>query len=114
MLGAIARSLAPLGQPGAQHSARLVDSITMTPSGSGAPGIGLLQQLLNWGGQYGLIISALAVIIGGAIYGVSSYGSGNGYQASRGRTVALAGAAGAVIIGLAPSVINLLFNAAHA
>jgi hypothetical protein len=53
------------------------------------------------------------MIIGGAIYGVSTYG-GNSYQGSRGRTVALAGATGAVVIGLAPTVINLLFRAANA
>ena len=91
----------------------LADDVHMTPTGNGAPGAHFIQQLIDWLGQYGLWFALAAMIIGGAIYGVSTYG-GNSYQGSRGRTVALAGAAGAVVIGLAPTVINLLFHAASA
>ena len=89
------------------------DDVHMTPTGAGAPGSAFVQKLINWLGQYGLWFALAAMLIGGAVYGVSTYG-GNSYQGSRGRTVALAGAAGAVIIGLAPTVINLLFHAANA
>ena len=61
------------------HLAHLVDDVTMSPSGSGIPGGALMQKLINWGGQYGLWVSLLAIII-----------------------------------GLAPSAINLLFKAAGA
>jgi hypothetical protein len=94
------------------HVAYLADDVKMSPTGNGAPGAAFAQNLINWLGQYGLWFALAAMIIGGAIYGVSTYG-GNSYQGSRGRTVALAGAAGAVIIGLAPGIINLLFHAAH-
>jgi hypothetical protein len=89
----------------------LADSVNLHPTGNGAPGAQFVQTALNWLGQYGLWASLAAVVIGGATYGFSTY-AGNTYRAAHGRTVALAGAAGAVIIGLGPSVINLLFNAA--
>src|SRR5689334_3366003 len=89
----------------------LADSVNLHPTGNGAPGAQFIQTALNWLGQYGLWASLAAVVIGGATYGFSTY-AGNTYRAAHGRTVALAGAAGAVIIGLGPSVINLLFNAA--
>ena len=101
----------------ADHAGRvryyLADDVQMHPTGNGAPGAAFVQNLINWLGQYGLWFALAAMLIGGAVYGVSTYG-GNSYQGSRGRTVALAGAAGAVIIGLAPTVINLLFHAANA
>ena len=91
----------------------LADDVQMHPTAVGAPGAQFIQTLIDWLGQYGLWFALAAMLIGGAVYGVSTYG-GNSYQGSRGRTVALAGAAGAVIIGLAPTVINLLFHAANA
>lgn len=91
---------------------RLVaDSVNLNPTGAGAPGAQFIQTALNWLGQYGLWSSLAAVVIGGATYGFSTY-AGNTYRAAHGRTVALAGAAGAVIIGVGPSAINLLFKAA--
>ena len=89
----------------------LADPVTLNPTATGAPGAQFVQTALNWLGQYGLWASLAAVVIGGATYGFSTY-AGNTYRAAHGRTVALAGAAGAVIIGLGPSAINLLFNAA--
>ena len=91
---------------------RLVaDPVSMNPTGAGAPAAQFIQTALNWLGQYGLWSSLAAVVIGGATYGFSTY-AGNTYRAAHGRTVALAGAAGAVIIGVGPSAINLLFKAA--
>ena len=89
----------------------LGDAVTLNPTASGAPGAGFAQELLNWIGQYGLWMCLAAVVIGGATYGVSTY-AGNTYRAAHGRTVALAGAIGAAVIGIAPSAINLLFSAA--
>ena len=97
---------------GAAHAGRmLADDVTLNPTGNGAPGAEFVQTALNWLGQYGLWASLAAVVLGGATYGFSTY-AGNTYRAAHGRTVALAGAVGAVVIGLAPSAINLLFHAA--
>jgi hypothetical protein len=89
----------------------LADNVTLTPTGAGAPGAAFVQTALNWMGQYGLWACLAAVVLGGMTYGFSTY-AGNTYRAGHGRTVALSGAVGAVIIGLGPSIINLLFNAA--
>lgn len=89
----------------------LADNVTLNPTGAGAPGAAFAQTALNWMGQYGLWASLAAVVLGGMTYGFSTY-AGNTYRAAHGRTVALAGAVGAVIIGLGPSIINLLFHAA--
>jgi hypothetical protein len=96
---------------GTGHAWRLVaDSVQMNPTGGG-PGSGFIQTAVNWLGQYALWASLAAVVIGGATYGFSTY-AGNTYRAAHGRTVALAGAVGAVITGLAPTAINILFSAA--
>ena len=97
----------------AGHAGRvlLVDSVVLTPTGKGAPGAAFVQTALNWLGQYGLWASLAAVVLGGATYGFSTY-AGNSYRAAHGRSVALAGAVGAVVVGVAPSAINLLFKAA--
>jgi len=89
----------------------LADSVTLNPTGAGAPGAAFVQNALNWLGQYGLWACLAAVVLGGMTYGFSTY-AGNTYRAAHGRTVALAGAVGAVIIGLGPSIINLLYQAA--
>lgn len=89
----------------------LADNVNLNPTGAGAPGAAFAQTALNWMGQYGLWASLAAVVLGGMTYGFSTY-AGNTYRAAHGRTVALAGAVGAVIIGLGPSIINLLFHAA--
>lgn len=89
----------------------LADNVNLNPTGSGAPGADFIQTALNWLGQYGLWACLAAVVLGGATYGFSTY-AGNSYRAAHGRTVALAGVVGAVIVGVAPSAINLVFHAA--
>lgn len=106
-------AVAAVGPTGQVGSGRwfLADNVTLNPTGAGGPGAAFAQTALNWMGQYGLWASLAAVVLGGMTYGFSTY-AGNTYRAAHGRTVALAGAVGAVIIGLGPSIINLLFHAA--
>lgn len=88
----------------------LADQVNLNPTGKGAPGAAFVQNALNWLGQYALWACLAAVVLGGMTYGFSTY-AGNTYRAAHGRTVALAGAVGAVIVGLGPSIINLLYAA---
>lgn len=111
VLNTVTAYLLAAGPPGSAAGRFLADSVHINPTASGAPGAAFVQTALDWLGQYGLWSSLAAVVIGGATYGFSTY-AGNTYRAAHGRTVALAGAAGAVIIGLGPSAINLLYNAA--
>lgn len=89
----------------------LLAQVTLSPSSAGMPGADFAQTLLNWTGQIALWGSLASILIGAAIYGLSQ-NVGNTYGASKGRLLALAGAVGAVLTGLAPTVINLLHSAA--
>ena len=77
------------------------------------PGAALIQQILSWLAQLALWGSLASVLIGAAVYGLAQH-VGNASSALRGRQLAMAGAIGAALAGLAPSIVNLLFKAAGA
>src|SRR4051794_35673716 len=86
--------------------------VSVSPNASGMPGAQLVQRLLDWC-QMGALWGSLAALLGGAaLYGWSRE-SGNYGGASRGRNLALGGAVGAALAGVAPAVVNLLFRAAR-
>ena len=85
--------------------------VELDPSGEGMPGASFAQTLINWIGQIALWGSLVSILIGAAIYGLSQH-VGNSYGASKGRVLALAGAIGAGLTGLAPTVVNLVSEAA--
>ena len=87
--------------------------VELNPSGEGMPGASFAQTLINWIGQIALWGSLVSILIGAAIYGVSQH-VGNSYGASKGRLLALAGAIGAGLTGLAPTIVNLISKAAAA
>jgi hypothetical protein len=89
----------------------LVAQVQVRPSADGMPGAALVQQLLNWLSQAALWGSLASVLIGAAVYGLSQQ-SGNYSGAYKGKTLAAAGAIGACLAGLAPTMVNLLFRAA--
>ena len=90
----------------------VVAQVQVTPSSGGMPGGALGQQLLNWTSQIALWGSLASLLIGATVWGVSQH-AGNGYQAGRGRTFAMGGAVGALLAGLAPTIVNTLFGAAR-
>lgn len=83
--------------------------VSVSPSSSDMPGGALAQKVLNWTGQIALWGSLASLLIGAAVWGVSQH-AGNGYQAGRGRNFAVAGAVGALLAGLAPTIVNTLFK----
>lgn len=83
--------------------------VTVTPTSSGIPGGTLLQTVLNWLGYLALAGSLASLLLGGMVWGISQH-AGNGYQAGRGRTYAAAGAAGALLTGLAATIVNTLYK----
>lgn len=89
----------------------LLAQVELNPTGEGMPGAAFAQTLLNWTAQIALWGSLASILIGAAIYGLSQ-NVGNTYGASKGRRLALAGAIGAILTGLAPTLINLLHSAA--
>lgn len=89
----------------------LFGQVQVQPNADGMPGAALVQQLLNWLSQAALWGSLASVLIGAAVYGLSQQ-SGNYAGAYKGKTLAAAGAIGACLAGLAPTMVNLLFRAA--
>ena len=89
----------------------MLAQVVVKPSSGGMPGGGLAQQLLNWTSQIALWGSLASLLVGAMVWGLSQH-LGNGYQAGRGRNFAVAGAVGALLAGLAPHIVNILFNSA--
>jgi hypothetical protein len=87
--------------------------VKVSPTADGMPGGALIQQLLNWLSQLALWGSLASILAGAAVYGLAQ-NTGNFNGAFRGKQLAVAGAVGAILAGLAPTAINLLFKAAGA
>ena len=90
----------------------LVAQVSVSPSADGMPGAALATKLLNWLGQLALWGSLASILVGAAVYGLSQQ-AGYAPGQSRGRTLALAGVVGAIMAGLAPTMVNLLFDASR-
>ena len=85
--------------------------VEVSPDASGMPGAELVQRLLNWSQMAALWGSVAAILVGAAMYGLARE-SGGYAGASRGKSVALGGVVGAILAGVAPTAVNLLFDAA--
>ena len=91
---------------------KFIQQVDADPSSAGMPGGELIQQLLDWAMMVALWGSLGAILVGAAMYGLAR--EGNSYQgAHRGKTLALGGAVGAILAGLGPTAVNLLFDAAN-
>ena len=95
------------------HAQAVVAQVEVTPTSADFPGGAMVQKMVNWAGQFGLWGSVASLLIGAGIWGMSQQ-FGNGYQAGKGKILAAAGAVGAVFTGLAPVIVNTLYNAAQA
>jgi hypothetical protein len=87
--------------------------VEMNPTSQGAPGAAIAQQAINWLGQYALWGSLAAILVGACTYGLSQR-FGNSSYAVGGRILAIGGVVGAILTGLGPGIVNLLFKAASA
>jgi hypothetical protein len=88
--------------------AQLVD---VSPSADGMPGADLVRRLLSWLSQLALWGSLGSILAGATVYGIAQ--NSNSYNgAYRGKQLAVAGAIGAALAGLAPTAITMLFRAA--
>jgi hypothetical protein len=86
--------------------------ITVSPDAEGMPGADLIQQLLGWAQMVALWGSVAAILVGAAMYGLAREGGGYG-GASKGKTLAIGGVVGAILAGLAPTAVEMLFEAAR-
>ena len=83
----------------------------VTPS-KDFPGADLLGNLLQWGMYLSLALSVGSIIYGGGSWTWSKWGN-SGYAVS-GKNWVLGGIIGALISGLAVTIVNKLFTAAGA
>jgi hypothetical protein len=88
------------------------DSVNANPTAKGLPGAGFVQRLIDWVAQVGLWGSLGTILVGAAMFGISQQ-AGNYLGASRGKHIVLGGAIGAAITGLAPTIVNLVFEASR-
>jgi hypothetical protein len=86
--------------------------VVVNPNSDGMPGADLIQKLLNWAQMIALWGSLGALLVGAAMYGLAREGGSYG-GASRGKTLALGGVVGAILAGVAPTAVNMLFQAAR-
>ena len=85
--------------------------VSVDPNSTGMSGADLIQRLLNWSQMLALWGSLGALLIGAAMYGLAREGGSYG-GASRGKALAMGGVVGAILAGVAPTAVNMLFEAA--
>ena len=88
----------------------ILAQVDVNPSSAGMPGAELVQKLLDWTQMVALWGSLAALLVGAAMYGLAREG-GSYANASRGKGLALGGVVGAILAGIAPAAVNLLFQA---
>ena len=94
------------GEPAA---ASALDDVS--PSSEGLPGAGLFMQILSWGFWLALGVCGLAILYGAATWRGMNGNTGRGVE---GKMYVAAGAIGAMVIGLAPTIVRVLFDAGQA
>ena len=95
--------------PQGNVSASPLDDVS--PSSEGLPGAALFTQILSWGFWLALGVCGLAILYGAATWRGMNGNSGRGVE---GKMYVAAGAIGAMIIGLAPTIVSVLFDAGQA
>lgn len=105
----------PLPEPGlgagiqAQEPGGSGVDVDVNPSSTGAPGVETIQTLLDWLAQYSLWACLAALLAGGGLFAWGRRNGGHG-MAMTGTALAGGGAVGAVIVGLAPAIVNALYS----
>lgn len=86
-------------------STRLLADVSINPNAEGVPGGVALQRLLNLSAWGGLLVCAIATVIGAAMLG-AGHMTNNPAAGAMGRKVMGGGLAGAALIGIAGALVN--------
>jgi hypothetical protein len=84
-------------------------TVDLNPTPVGAPGGEAIQGLLDWLSQYALWGCVAAVVAGGGLFAWARRTGGHS-MAVTGTALAGGGAVGAVLVGLAPEIVNTLYR----
>src|SRR3954454_4702069 len=79
--------------------------VSVSPNSGGLPGTNQAEKVISGLMFWGLLACVAGVIIGGAVWAVSSHG-GNHHFAQRGRPTFLISAVAAAVTAAAPAVVN--------
>ena len=85
-------------------------SINVSPDSTGLPGGQVAQQILNGLAWFGLIASAIAVVVGAATWGMAGR-AGNYGAVGYGKSAVMGGALGALVVGAAAGIVNFFYGA---
>jgi hypothetical protein len=96
-----------------RESAVPQQEVQVDPSAADLPGAEFIQQLLDWAGMAALWGSLGAILAGAAVYGLSYAGVFGAKVGGVGKVLAVGGAVGAVLTGLAAAIVNGLYGAAN-
>lgn len=83
----------------------------VSPTSEGLPGAELFQNILGWAFWVALGVCGLVILYGAATWRGMNGNSGRGVE---GKMYVAAGAIGAMVIGLAPTIVSVLFDAGQA
>jgi hypothetical protein len=86
--------------------------VDVSPSAEGLPGGEFLERLLAWLAMAALWGSLAAILAGAGLYGLSYFGQVSSRTGGIGKMAALGGAVGAVLSGLAVTIVNGLYRVA--
>jgi hypothetical protein len=79
--------------------------VSVSPNSSGLPGTNQAEKVISGLMFWGLLACVTGVIIGGAVWALSSHG-GNHHYAQRGKAGFLISGVAAAVIAAAPAVVN--------
>ena len=82
------------------------------PDATGLPARTLIEKSLGWLRYLALYGSLASLLLGALLFGIAQLGS-SGAGKSLGKSLVIGGAIGALIAGLAPTIVNELFKAAQ-
>lgn len=80
------------------------------PNSHGLPALSLLKSIAGALMTFGLVFSVMAIVIGGAAYGIGAYAN-NGRLSSMGLKGIGGGIVGAIVVAAAPSLVKFFSDA---
>jgi hypothetical protein len=98
----------PIQVPG-QMPSRGEPTIDVNPTSTDAPGRQIIQDLLDWLGQYSLWACLAAIIAGGGLFAWGRRAGAHG-MAMTGTALAGGGVVGTILVGLAPEIVTTFYR----
>jgi len=86
------------------------DPVVVSPTSAGMPLTQTISKLLGWLAQCALWASVASILVGAAVWGLSKW-AGNYGASHKGMMLVIGGCVGAVLTGVAPTLVNMFYEA---